>query len=497
MSDSSKEKTEEQEKGKQAVEDFDDILEEALSEPGAPKAPLDVREIPLDDIGERDNIRPAYHGIEGLAETMHLQGQLQPCLVRPTPDGASHGKPFELVCGHRRRRAAEFLRERGLAGWETIRCEVKDIPDDSRIRKTIVENFQREELSPVAEARAMQELKFTTDPPMSNIEIAKALGCDPSQVSHRLKLLSLAPPPPKVTPKPTPESGEETQTELSKVADQDVADENMPSISDDDVFQSSGVSSGVVTQEETVFAEENLETVDHAITDEDSDDSAEPEVPEKPAVDILDMVDKGEISASTAEVIASLEEREQQEKLAILAKRGQWSTKKAASWARDVKENIVDEGVEDLGPVDMIQMEDVVELMHLHPKADITDDEIAQITCYALLRNGMDREMLDYLEDKMGVPYEELWDYVSSLSIEDTRELTRRLAVRYISAAHRWFSLEPSLKDHFGVPETSDDPDLTASAAELEVSLPGAGDMSSAPQKQDASEVLDDLLSDE
>lgn len=473
-----------EEKAKKPIEDFEDVLEEALEEPGAQRPPLDVREIALDDIGERDNIRPAYHGIEGLAETMHLQGQLQPCVVRPSPEDAEHDKPFELVCGHRRRRAAEFLRERGIAGWETLRCEVRDIPDDSRIRQTIVENFQREDLSPVAEARAMQELKFSSDPPLSNTDIAKALGCDPSQVSHRLKLLSLAappPPPPKPAPAPAAEMVEEGVA---------VEDEDLPEDMEDAMTPAAGN-----TQERAPIGGD-LESLDDS-SDEDSLDSAEPEQPQKPAVDILEMVDKGEISASTAEVIASLEEREQQEKLAVLAKRGQWSTKKAASWARDVKENQVDEGAEDLGPVEMIEMEDVVDIMHLVPRADISEGEIRQITCYALLRNGMDREMLDYLEDEMNIPYEELWDYVASLSEEDVSELTRRLAIRYISAAHRWFSLEPALKDTFGVPETSDDPSITASAKDLEVSLPAAGDMSSAPQNQDPAQALENLLGNE
>ena len=365
---------------------FKDLLEEALQEPGAEKVPLDVRDLPLDQIGEGANVRPTYHGIEELAETMHLQGQLQPCVVRPSPEENEHGKPYELVCGFRRYRAARFLHDEEIEGWDTLRCEVRDIPDSRRIRQTIVENFQREDLSPAAEARAMQQLKQSAEPELSNVEVARELGCDPSHVSHRLKLLELALP------------------------------------------------------EEEVVSDKKKK---------------------KKPVDILEMVDRGEIQASTAEVIVSLDDREQQEKLATLVKRGDWSTKKASQWARDVKENVVRDGEEEeLGPVEMIQVEDVVDLPFLRPRADLSDEEIERLSLYIILRNGMDREMLEYLEAKHDTPYESLWSYVADLSIEDVRKLTRRMAVRYIAAAHRWFSLEPRLKGDLGLPEEASEEDL-------------------------------------
>ena len=59
-----------------------------------------------------------------------------------------------MVVGYRRHLAARSL------GWETIRCEVRDVPDDRKRRQLIIENFQREDLSPVAQARAMYGLKM-------------------------------------------------------------------------------------------------------------------------------------------------------------------------------------------------------------------------------------------------------------------------------------------------------------------------------------------------
>lgn len=388
----------EEETPQEAEESFAEILAESLKEQGADPVPLDVRDIPLDQIGETENTRPVYSGIEGLAETMHLQGQLQPCVVRPSPEGAAHGKPFELVFGFRRRRAAEFLREQGLQRWDSLRCEVRDIPDEKRLRQTIVENYQRENLMPGAEARAMLQLKQSSDPPLSNAEIARELGCDPSHVSHRLSLLKLEMPK-KVEVLPVDEADAES-------------DENGG-----------------------------------------SDEEKKPAPKAKKPVDIIEMIDKGEISASTAEVIASLPDRKQQEKLAVLTKRGGWSTKKAAKWAREVKENKADEGGPELGPVEMVQIEDVVSLPSLRPREDLSAAEIDQIVLYILLRNGMDREMLDYLDEEHGVPYESLWDYVAALGEADVTELTGRLARRYIASAHRWFSLESSLKEALGQPE--------------------------------------------
>ena len=167
----------------------------ALELPGAAAVPLDVRDIDLEEIAELDNIRPGHHDIPHLAETMHLEGQLQPCRVRPAPAGATHGKPYELIFGFRRKRAAEYLASQGIEGWETLRCEVVEVPDDEKIAQMVVENFQREDMSPIAEARAMYALKHSTDPELANGEIARQLGCDPSHVSHRLTLLKLGLPP--------------------------------------------------------------------------------------------------------------------------------------------------------------------------------------------------------------------------------------------------------------------------------------------------------------
>lgn len=388
----------------------------AFDLPGAERAPLDIREVSLDEIAELENIRPAYHDIEGLAETMYLEGQLQPCRVRPAPKGASHGKPFELIYGYRRKRAAEFLREQGKEGWDKLRVEVLSVDGSKLITQTIVENFQRDQLSPVAEAQAMLALKRSTDPEMTNAEVARQLGCDPALVSKRLSLLALA----------------------------------LPSASFEPVDPDS--------------ADQEADEIDH---------SEQPTTPVKKRVDILEMVDSGEISASTAEEITKLDKREEQEKLAELVVRNGWNVKRAKKWVDDVKEHKIDEAADDdrLGPIEMIKIEDVTPLTGLIPRPDLTEEDHERLTCYALLRNGMDAEILDWIEDDQGFTYEQLWDYLRGVPAGKLKELRERLILRFISASHRYHSLEPSLVDEISASE-----EWTLPSGESSIGLPSGDD---------------------
>lgn len=425
---------------KEELEEVENVEEEAVPNPDdlttydlepADQVPLDVRDIGLDDIYELPNIRPAYHGIEGLAETMYIEGQLQPCLVRPAPPEASHGKPFELVFGYRRKRAIEFLKnEKELEGYETLRCEVREINNDRELSKMIVENMQRESLSPVAEANAMKALKESNDPPLTNVEIARRLGCDPSHVSHRLSMVAkLAIPP--VAPKQA----------LEPAGEQEEAGED----------EEGGEDSVITVADGASLEEKPMEKIKED-SEPDSEVEVEEEEPEEKHLDILELVDSGKISASVAEVIASLEDRADQEKLAKLVVSNDWGVKRAAKWVRGIQEHKLDEGGEEMGDIEMAQMEDAVELPKLELKSDISGEELRKANLYALLRNGMDQEILIYLNDKMDTPYENLWDYVRNLSDTDTNKLIDRYILRYLTAAHRYHSLEASLIDDLSNP---------------------------------------------
>ena len=408
--------------------EVDDENVDPLSLPAAPAPPIDTRYIPLEDIAERGNIRKT-HGLRQLAETMHLDGQLMPVLVRPAPEDADHGKPFELIFGHRRKMAAELLH------WETLRAEVRDVPDVERLVQMFVENYQREDLSAVEEAYTMLQLREEMG--WSQARIARELGCDPSHVSHRLSLLKLAAPTPPAPP-PVPTIHYDNNVELAEDA------------------------------EETSAAADNTAT--NALPAAADETSAGDE---RKSVDILGLIDQGKLSPSAAEVIAGLDDRAEQEKVASLASRYDWKVKEVEKYVRKMKAHEVVEGPDEMGPVEMVTMDDAVELRRL-PLRDLTPGEYARINLFALLRNGMDQEMLEYLADVMGYSYDYLWSYVSALDDDQVSELSDLMLRRYISAAHRFHDLPPELVDTMSLPEGATD-EATAQALEAaKLTLPGA-----------------------
>lgn len=396
-----------------------------LTLPGAQPAPIDTRNVRLDDIAERGNIRKT-HGVRPLAVTMHLEGQLMPVLVRPAPADADHGRPFELIFGHRRKMAAELL------GWEEIRAEVRDVPDVERLVQMFVENYQREDLSPVEQAYTMLALKEEMG--WSQARIARELGCDPSHVSHRLSLLKLAMPEPVAPVKELPPATDDPEAAADRGDDQ-------PDSADEDDAAASALPA--------------------VVTDD------------RKRVDILGLVDQGRLSASAAEVIAGLEDRDVQEKVAGLATRYDWSVKQVEKYTRKMKEQEIVEGPEEMGPVEMVTMDDVVELQQLKLR-ELTRDEYDKINLFALLRNAMDQEMLEYLQEAMGYSYDYLWSYVDQLDSGQVRELVDLMLRRYMMAAHRFHDLPPELVDALSLPAGATDDEQAHALAAAKLTLPGA-----------------------
>jgi ParB family transcriptional regulator, chromosome partitioning protein len=112
-----------------------------------------------------------------LAASIRESGMVQPILVRRA------GGRYQIIAGERRWRAAQQL---GLA---TVPVTIRDVPDDRLLELALVENIQREELSPLEEALAFQrlqeELKLTQE------EVARKVGRDRSTVANALRLLRL------------------------------------------------------------------------------------------------------------------------------------------------------------------------------------------------------------------------------------------------------------------------------------------------------------------
>jgi len=114
----------------------------------------------------------------GLAESIRVQGVIQPLLVRPRDAGG-----YEIVAGERRWRAARD------AGRATVPAVVRESDDRDSLLLGLVENVAREQLTAVEEARAYALLidEFT----LSLGEVAERVGRSKPSVSNRIRLLEL------------------------------------------------------------------------------------------------------------------------------------------------------------------------------------------------------------------------------------------------------------------------------------------------------------------
>lgn len=153
----------------------------ALIREGVPLAPLPAeRRVPLADI--RPNPRQPRRffdeeRIAELAESIRQQGILQPLVVRKAENG------YELIIGERRFRAAQ------RAGLDRVPVVVKEASDAESLEMALVENIQREELTPIEEALAyrqlMEEFHLTQE------EIASRVGKSRPVVTNLLRVLNL------------------------------------------------------------------------------------------------------------------------------------------------------------------------------------------------------------------------------------------------------------------------------------------------------------------
>jgi len=117
--------------------------------------------------------------IGALADSIREVGLLQPVLVRPAGDG------FELIAGERRWRAARRV------GLQTIPALVRETDDDAALEQALVENVQREDLNPLEEAAAYQQL--IEDFKLTHEKVAARVGKSRAAISNTLRLLQLPP----------------------------------------------------------------------------------------------------------------------------------------------------------------------------------------------------------------------------------------------------------------------------------------------------------------
>ena len=139
--------------------------------------------IPLERIS-LNPLQPRKHFDESkiieLSKSIENQGVIQPLVVRVHPDLSGH---YQLVAGERRLRALKML------DYQEIPVLIRNIKDHDLLETALLENIQRENLTPMEEARSYQNLLrehgYTQD------NLAERIGKDRTTISNLIRLLQL------------------------------------------------------------------------------------------------------------------------------------------------------------------------------------------------------------------------------------------------------------------------------------------------------------------
>jgi ParB family chromosome partitioning protein len=150
---------------------------QAVASAGPPQLPVER----LQPGRYQPRTRMDAEALAELADSIRVQGVIQPILVRPLGD-----ERYEIIAGERRFRAAQ------MAGLAEVPVTVRDVPDEAALAMALIENIQRENLNPLEEAQGVQrlvrEFAFTHE------QAAAAIGRSRSATSNLLRLLNLAAP---------------------------------------------------------------------------------------------------------------------------------------------------------------------------------------------------------------------------------------------------------------------------------------------------------------
>ncbi len=139
-----------------------------------------VEEIPLKEIRPNPYQPRKYFSEEGIADLKQSileHGVLQPIIVRKSIKG------YEIVVGERRYRAAK------AAGLKKIPAVVRSLTDEKMMELAVLENLQREDLTPIEEASAYQMLLDRLE--ITQEQLAKRLGKSRPHIANMVRLLSL------------------------------------------------------------------------------------------------------------------------------------------------------------------------------------------------------------------------------------------------------------------------------------------------------------------
>lgn len=156
---------------------LDSLLSEAETESGNTKADTEIEITKI--VANPDQPRKEFDedGLNELAESIKLNGILQPILVRPK------GSKYEIVAGERRYQASK------RAGLKKIPVIVRDVTDEEVFQLALIENLQRSNLNPMEEAQGYR--KLIDQQALTQEQLAKRLSKSRSAITNTLRLLDL------------------------------------------------------------------------------------------------------------------------------------------------------------------------------------------------------------------------------------------------------------------------------------------------------------------
>lgn len=140
-----------------------------------------IEQIPIDSI-KPNQYQPrsvfSEEKIEELARTIHTHGVIQPIVVRSTGENN-----YEIIAGERRYRAMKLLE------WVEVPAIVRNLDDKETASIALIENLQREELTPIEEAYAYEKLLELHS--LTQEALAQRLGKGQSTIANKIRLLKL------------------------------------------------------------------------------------------------------------------------------------------------------------------------------------------------------------------------------------------------------------------------------------------------------------------
>ncbi|MDD9893129.1 MAG: ParB/RepB/Spo0J family partition protein [Gammaproteobacteria bacterium] len=177
---------------------FDALLSKETPAPNSVEEKASLKQLSVACI-QRGRYQPRSvfdeSALQELADSIKQQGVVQPVVVRPVGEAEHGGTQYELIAGERRWRAAQ------MAGLHEVPAVIRDVPDESAIAMSLIENIQRENLNPLEEAVALKRLMDEFG--MTHQQVAEAVGRSRAAVSNLLRLLELS-----LQVKPMVEAGE-------------------------------------------------------------------------------------------------------------------------------------------------------------------------------------------------------------------------------------------------------------------------------------------------